>query len=134
MLLYYNTIIQYDCMTNIGAMAKVLTSLQRQNLHKQVVRRIGLSIMRNDFKPGDALLSEPELSLQFNVNLSVLREALKMLGAKGSSNLALKPAHEYVQGPNGISLILTFSPGTARLNQTGRFSRLTTRSASCLSL
>jgi DNA-binding FadR family transcriptional regulator len=39
--------------------------------------------MRNDFKPGDALLSEPELSLQFNVSRTVLREALKMLGAKG---------------------------------------------------
>jgi DNA-binding GntR family transcriptional regulator len=83
MLLYYNTIIQYDCMTNIGAMAKVLTSRQRQNLYKLVVRQIGLSIMRNDFKHGDALLSEPELSLQFNVNRSVLSEALKMLGAKG---------------------------------------------------
>src|SRR5207245_3470655 len=46
-------------------------------------RQIGLSIMRNDFKPGDALLSEPELSLQFNVSRPVLREALKMLGAKG---------------------------------------------------
>ncbi len=83
MLLYYNTIIQYDCMTNMGAMAKAFTSLQRQNLPEQVVRQIGLSIMRNDFKPGDALLSEPELSLQFNVSRPVLREALKMLGAKG---------------------------------------------------
>src|SRR5436305_6450309 len=82
-LLYYNTIIQYDCMTNMGAMAKAFTSLQRQNLPEQVVRQIGLSIMRNDFKPGDTLLSEPELSLQFNVSRSVLREALKMLGAKG---------------------------------------------------
>ena len=64
-------------------MAKAFTSLQRQNLPEQVVREIGLSIMRNDFKPGDALLSEPELSLQFNVSRPVLREALKMLGAKG---------------------------------------------------
>src|SRR6266704_4456743 len=64
-------------------MAKAFTSLQRQNLPEQVVRQIGLSIMRNDFKPGDALLSEPELSLQFNVSRPVLREALKMLGAKG---------------------------------------------------
>jgi len=70
-------------MTNMGAMAKAFTSLQRQNLPEQVVREIGLSIMRNDFKPGDAFLSEPELSLQFKVSRSVLREALKMLGAKG---------------------------------------------------
>src|SRR3989441_8945765 len=64
-------------------MAKALTSFQRRNLSEQVVRQIGLSIMRNDFKPGDALLSEPELSLQFNVSRSALREPLKMLGAKG---------------------------------------------------
>lgn len=64
-------------------MTKVFNPLQRQNLSEQVVRQIGLSIMRNDFKPGDALLSEPELSLQFNVSRPVLREALKLLGAKG---------------------------------------------------
>lgn len=64
-------------------MAKVFTSLQRQNLAEQVVRQIGLSIMRSDFKPGDALLSEPGLSLQFKVSRPVLREALKMLSAKG---------------------------------------------------
>lgn len=64
-------------------MTKVFSSLQRQNLSGQVVREIGLSIMRNDIKPGDVLSNEPELSLQFNVSRSVLREALKMLSAKG---------------------------------------------------
>lgn len=64
-------------------MPKVFSSLQRQNLSEQVVQEIGLSIMRHDFKPGDALLSEPELSLQFNVSRTVLREALKILSAKG---------------------------------------------------
>lgn len=64
-------------------MAKVFTSLQRQNLSGQVVHEIGLSIMRNDFKPGDTLSSEPELSLQFNVSRPVMREALKILSAKG---------------------------------------------------
>src|SRR5260221_10633433 len=66
-----------------GEMAKIFTSRQRQNLSERVVQQIGLSIMRNDFKPGDALLSEPELSLQFNVSRPVLREALKLLVAKG---------------------------------------------------
>jgi GntR family transcriptional regulator, galactonate operon transcriptional repressor len=64
-------------------MAKVFTSLHRQNLSGQVVHQIGLSIMRSDFKPGDTLTSEPELSLQFNVSRPVMREALKILGAKG---------------------------------------------------
>ncbi|HEY6409514.1 MAG TPA: FadR/GntR family transcriptional regulator [Ktedonobacteraceae bacterium] len=64
-------------------MVKVFNSLQRQNLSEQVVHQIGLSIMRNDFKPGDTLSSEPELSLQFNVSRPVMREALKILSAKG---------------------------------------------------
>ena len=64
-------------------MVKVFNSLQRQNLSEQVVHQIGLSIMRNDFKPGDTLSSEPELGLQFNVSRPVTREALKILSAKG---------------------------------------------------
>jgi GntR family galactonate operon transcriptional repressor len=64
-------------------MAKVFNALQRQNLSEQVVHQIGLSIMRNDFKPGDTLASEPELSLQFNVSRPIMREALKILSAKG---------------------------------------------------
>jgi DNA-binding transcriptional MocR family regulator len=60
-------------------MAKVFTSLQRQNLSEQVVQHLGLSIMRNDLKSGDTLLSEPELSLQFNVSRPILQEALRML-------------------------------------------------------
>jgi GntR family galactonate operon transcriptional repressor len=64
-------------------MAKVFNSLQRRNLSEQVVHQIGLSIMRNDFKPGDTLSSEPELSLQFNVSRPVVREALKILSTKG---------------------------------------------------
>jgi GntR family galactonate operon transcriptional repressor len=68
---------------NKGNMAKVFSSIQRQNLSGQVVREIGLSIMRNDIKPGDALVNEPELSSQFNISRPVLREALKILSAKG---------------------------------------------------
>src|SRR5581483_10533647 len=64
-------------------MAKIFTSLQRQNLSGQVVHEIALSIMRRDFKPGDTLASEPELSLQFNVSRPVMRESLKILSAKG---------------------------------------------------
>src|SRR5260370_735636 len=64
-------------------MTSSFPSLQRQTLAQQVAREIGLRIMRKDFKPGDALVQEPELSLQLNVSRSVLREALKVLGAKG---------------------------------------------------
>jgi DNA-binding FadR family transcriptional regulator len=64
-------------------MAKVFHSLQRQNLSDQIVEQIGLSIMRNDLRPGDSLSSEPQLSLQFNVKRPVVREALNILRAKG---------------------------------------------------
>jgi GntR family galactonate operon transcriptional repressor len=64
-------------------MTRTFRSLRRQNLSEQVVHQIGLSIMRNEFLPGDALLSEPELSLQLNVSRPVLREALKVLAEKG---------------------------------------------------
>src|SRR5579875_1010215 len=64
-------------------MARTFRSLRRQNLSAQVVREIGLSIMRKEFQPGDALLSEPELSQQLNVSRPVLREALKVLAEKG---------------------------------------------------
>src|SRR6266704_2724412 len=64
-------------------MAYAFPSIQKQNLCEQVVQQIGLSIMRNDFKPGDILWSEHELSAQFNVSRPILREALRMLSAKG---------------------------------------------------
>lgn len=60
-----------------------LPALQRLTLAEQIAREIGVRILRNEFKPGDALLQEPELSSQFNVSRPVLREALKILGAKG---------------------------------------------------
>ena len=64
-------------------MAKVFHSLQRQNLSDQIVEQIGLSTMRNDFRPGDALPSELQLILQFNVKRPVVREALNILPARG---------------------------------------------------
>lgn len=64
-------------------MTSSFPALQRLTLAEQIAREIGVRILRNEFKPGDALMQEPELSLQFNVSRPVLREALKILGAKG---------------------------------------------------
>ncbi|GHO42514.1 FadR/GntR family transcriptional regulator [Ktedonospora formicarum] len=64
-------------------MAKGFSSLQRESLYKQVERQIGLSIIRGEYEPGEALASEPELSAQFSVSRAVLREALRTLSAKG---------------------------------------------------
>jgi GntR family transcriptional regulator, galactonate operon transcriptional repressor len=120
-------------------MTKVFNSLQRRNLSEQVVQQIALSIMRNDFKPGDALSSEPELSLQFNVSRPIVREALKILSAKGmiesrpKTGTRIRPRVEwnlldpevigwlYEVGPDQLFLDslcevrLMFEPMTARL-------------------
>jgi DNA-binding FadR family transcriptional regulator len=60
-----------------------LPSLSRSTLADKAAREIGLRILRNDFKPGDILANEPDLSLQLHISRSALREALKVLGAKG---------------------------------------------------
>jgi GntR family galactonate operon transcriptional repressor len=64
-------------------MAKAFASLQRQSLPEQVVRQVGMSILRGEFAAGDVLAPEPELCTQLGVSRTVLREALKLLVAKG---------------------------------------------------
>jgi GntR family galactonate operon transcriptional repressor len=64
-------------------MPKEFATLQRQTLPEQVVRQIGMSILADEFQPGDTLAAEPELCLQLGVSRTVLREALKVLVAKG---------------------------------------------------
>src|SRR5437879_1577890 len=54
-----------------------------KSLHEQIVQHIGLSILRGEAKPGDTLPSEPKLCTQLNVSRIALREALKVLAAKG---------------------------------------------------
>jgi GntR family transcriptional regulator, galactonate operon transcriptional repressor len=54
----------------------------RRGLHGEIVHRIGVQILRGDLRPGDALPVE-ELSTEFGVSRTVLREAVKVLAAKG---------------------------------------------------
>lgn len=64
-------------------MVKAFASLQRQSLPEQVLHQVGMSIVRGDFKAGDTLAPEPELCVQLGVSRTVVREALKLLVAKG---------------------------------------------------
>jgi GntR family transcriptional regulator, galactonate operon transcriptional repressor len=62
----------------------VVALFSPQSLHEQVVRHIGLSIVRSAAaQPGQTLPSEPELCAQLKVSRPVLREAIKVLAAKG---------------------------------------------------
>ena len=54
-----------------------------KNLHTQVIEDIGESIVGGVLRPGDALPGEAQLAAQMTVSRTVLREALKVLAAKG---------------------------------------------------
>lgn len=55
----------------------------RRSLHGQVAHEIGASIMRGELAPGDTLPSEAHLSAEMKVSRTALREAIKLLSAKG---------------------------------------------------
>lgn len=55
----------------------------RQNLCGQVVHDLGLRIVSGSVQPGDALPQEPTLCEEFGVSRTVVREAVKVLTAKG---------------------------------------------------
>src|SRR5262245_38015854 len=55
----------------------------RRGLHGEVVHTIGLRILRGDLQPGDPLPGDEELRLDHSVSRTVLREAVKVLAAKG---------------------------------------------------
>jgi DNA-binding FadR family transcriptional regulator len=54
-----------------------------RNLHGQVVEHIGASIVSGELAPGDPLPGEAQLAVQMDVSRTILREALKVLAAKG---------------------------------------------------
>lgn len=63
-------------------------NLLKKQLHKdsvvnQVVKQITDSIIAGDLKPGDKLLTEPELCENFGIGRNSVREAIKILEAYG---------------------------------------------------
>jgi DNA-binding FadR family transcriptional regulator len=55
----------------------------RRGLHGEVVHTIGVRILRGDLAPGELLPNEAELGSELHVSRTVLREAIKVLAAKG---------------------------------------------------
>ncbi len=53
------------------------------NLTYQVTNKLGLDIVRGKYNGGQAFPTEAQLAAQFNISRSVMREAVKMLTAKG---------------------------------------------------
>jgi DNA-binding FadR family transcriptional regulator len=54
-----------------------------RSLHGQVAHQIGQRILRGDLLPGQSLPNEADLSEEMNVSRTALREAIKVLAAKG---------------------------------------------------
>lgn len=67
----------------MGQGSPVARSFSPRSLHTQIVRHVGLGILRGDVRPGDALPSEPDFCVQLSVSRIALREALKVLASKG---------------------------------------------------
>ena len=55
----------------------------RRGLHGEVVHTIGLQIVSGELQPGDPLPPEDDLSSNLSVSRTVLREAVRVLAAKG---------------------------------------------------
>jgi DNA-binding FadR family transcriptional regulator len=55
----------------------------RRGLHGEVVHLIGLQIVSGELQPGDPLPPEDELTSNLAVSRTVLREAVRVLAAKG---------------------------------------------------
>ena len=55
----------------------------RRGLHGEVVHTIGLQIISGELQPGDPLPLEDELTSELSVSRTVLREAVRVLAAKG---------------------------------------------------
>jgi DNA-binding FadR family transcriptional regulator len=56
---------------------------ERKSMHARIVRDLGMRIVAGEFKPGDRLPGEPSLMADYDVSRPVLREATRVLVAKG---------------------------------------------------
>ncbi len=57
--------------------------VRRRGLHRDVVNILGQRIVRGDFRPGTSLPNESDLGATLDVSRTVVREAVKVLAAKG---------------------------------------------------
>jgi len=56
---------------------------KREPSHTKVSRQLGVAIVTGQYQPGDILPGEIEIAEKFGISRSVVREALRMLSARG---------------------------------------------------
>jgi DNA-binding FadR family transcriptional regulator len=69
-------------MKQIRPAARV-AAVRKSSLHHQVAQDIGARILKGEFAPGDLLPNEAESCRAYGVSRTAVREAMKMLTAKG---------------------------------------------------
>lgn len=60
-----------------------MATIVREGIHGQVVRQLGMRVLRGDVRPGETFPREEALSNELGVSRTVVREAIKVLQAKG---------------------------------------------------
>jgi len=74
---------------------------QAERLYERVVYHLTQAIVQGPYPPGSALPSEPELAAQFEVSRTVIREATRVLVAKGmilvkhGSGMRVRPMEDW---------------------------------------
>jgi DNA-binding FadR family transcriptional regulator len=72
-----------------------------RTLHAQLAREIGLRILEGELSPGAILPNEADFGMQLGVSRTALREAVKVLAAKGlvevrrKTGTRVRPRHEW---------------------------------------
>lgn len=83
----------------------------RKSMHSQIVQDLGMAIVSGRFKPEERLPMESTLCEQYQVSRSVLREATRVLSAKGLVYSSRGWARWYARGRNGTCSTRTCWPG-----------------------
>lgn len=78
------------------------TAVQKQTLAEQVASTLAEAILAGEWQPGEALPTEPELAAAFGVSRAVIRDATRMLAARG-----------LVQAQHGRGVFVTESQAAA---------------------
>lgn len=85
----------------VAASKGLLVPAFERTLHTQVAREIGLQILKGKLKPGVVLPNEADFGMQLGVSRTALREAVKVLAAKGlvevrrKTGTRVRPQHDW---------------------------------------
>lgn len=83
------------------------TSLDRGHISEQVATRLETQIRAGLLRPGDRLPSERELASMFSVSRTIIREALKLLEARGLLQIRVGNG-VFVRDPDPAAVTKTF--------------------------